>query len=197
MRWILVVLILSIAISLAACEPNYVQQKDLKPTSGAIAIEAASQTITALVIENEANVAQLESQLDSSEEQLTFDVVSAKRQLVGSTASTRQDTSDLIDVQEHNGLSEIDRARSRLHAYEAASNSVAVSALKNLSAMDPASFDPTQGAQLISEVRSATNTSGISSVIGKAQSQAVTSSQAIEQALQNVRSLQTGLSSTS
>lgn len=194
LRWFPVVLI--IVFALAACEPNYVQQKDLKPTNASIAIEAAGMRITTIMAEHRANVAQLESQLDASSEQLTFDVVSAKRQLVGSTASTRQDASDLIDVQESNGLSEIDRARSRLHQFDAAAESVAASALRNLTSMDPLSYDPTRAAALVNEVSDAINSSSISEAVGKAQASAVSSSQAITQAVQHVTNLQSGFSGT-
>ncbi|MFT4307923.1 MAG: hypothetical protein ACMXYM_00945 [Candidatus Woesearchaeota archaeon] len=183
----IVVLVLALFV-LTACQPDYVTSDRLEPFAQHNTLTDARHEINALALEHESRVSEAYTRLSSSEEKVAFDVVRAKRQLLGSRHSQRPDVDTMIDVHAYTAYSEIARARARIEGFDSDARAALVEQRARIDALPLETITPGSVEPIIRAAREALENDKLEGWVNTAEEASVNVARQFENELNKIRS---------
>ena len=180
-----IVVLATLALLLAACEPDYITADRLEPFEAAQIITEAKDEILTAPLAHDSHMADLHARLSSSEEKISFDLTRAKRQLVGNTHHQRHDINVLIDSHAHTALSEVARARTRIDRFDAEARAAYLEEVRRLENLDAPTREQTE--TIIQAARDAFANDELDEWVNNAESSSIRAAESIQNELNRIR----------
>ena len=183
----IVVLALALLV-LAACEPDYITSDRLEPFAQHNMLSDARHEFEGLAYGHEAIMADLYARLSSSEEKIAFDVVRAKRQLIGSRHSQRADVDTMIDVHAYTAYSEIARARARVERFDSDARAALAEGRARIDQLTVETITPGSVEPILEAAREALENDQLEGWVNTAEQASVRVAQQFENELNKIKS---------